>query len=279
MLMVSKISSFNDPFECAYRITGDITLESCKTWIRSRWDSSDFLQMILEVRPELKTPKKAKRHLKANITFWADHFYKNRHAVERKLREIRTTFMDREMRVASFSSNKAKPADEILMWAHYSNKHRGIRIGFEFPENKQRYGIAPMNYRPERAVFDISKQPLTDPTNAQMREIMRTKSEVWKYEDEYRLITASSICYRKPPPNDVLEFLPFDSAWVRRVDFGLHHDVSTRDKMIKDLATQYPHVSWFQAVYHDEEFALCYQPIISNAEPTRQPNRVMVRLP
>lgn len=261
MMLVSKVSAFNDPFECAYRITGNITLASCKTWIRSRWDAPEFLELVLELKPGLKTLKKAKRDLKANLANWAAHFLKNKDAVTNKLRAIRATLMDKNMRVASFSADGVKPADEILMWSHYALKHTGIRIGFEFPENKHLYGIEPIIYQIERAAFDVSKHPLADPNDKRMQEIMRTKSDAWKYENEYRLITASTICYRKPPPDDGLEFLPFDSAWVKRVDFGLRHETSKRRQIQETLASLYPQTSCFQAEYHDEDFALQYRPL------------------
>lgn len=259
MLKVSKVSSLNDPFECAYRITGTITLDSCKTWIRSRWDSPDFLQLLLDIKPELKSLKKAKRHLKANVAYWAAHFLGNREAVVNRLRETRETFMDRQMRVACFSSCIIDPAMEILLWAHYAQKHTGIRIGFEFPVNEQRYHIEPMIYQIERAGFDVSNHPLSDPDQTQMRKIMRTKSMVWRYEDEFRLITAATLCHQNPPPNNAMDFLPFDSAWVKRIDFGLRHNVSMRDKIMGALLAQYPHASWFQADYHDDDFALKYR--------------------
>ena len=169
--------------------------------------------------------------------------------------------MDKNMRVASFSAEGVKPSDEILMWSHYALKHTGMRIGFEFPVNVQRYSIKPMLYNTERAAFDISKHPINTPDAEYMNVIIRTKSKAWEYEKEYRLITTSGLCYSKAPPADDLEFLPFDSTWVKRVDFGLRHDSAVRDQILHALSSMYPHVSWFQAEYHDDEFALQYRRI------------------
>lgn len=259
LLKVSKVSSFNDPFECAYRITGKMTLTSCRKYIRDRWDNPSFLQRVLGFMPELKSLKKAKRHLKSNIDYWAAHILKNEKFVIEGLREKREALMDETMRVASFAASDVDPKDEILLWSHYAQKHTGIRIGFEFPENKGLYGIAPIDYREERIGLDISVNPEAAANQTAIEKTFRTKSTAWAYEKEHRLITATIVCKRGMPPNEELEFLPFEPSWVKRIDFGLRHDRKMRDQIVQLATTTYPHVKLHQAEYSDDSYSLKYE--------------------
>ncbi|MGH1599873.1 DUF2971 domain-containing protein [Campylobacter majalis] len=71
--------------------------------------------------------------------------------------------------------------NEHLLWAHYANSHKGIRIDFEL-DNK--YEPKSVKYTDER-IFIKSKQ---DAMN-KMDEIMTTKLKCWKYERESRVIS------------------------------------------------------------------------------------------
>lgn len=94
--------------------------------------------------------------------------------------------------------------DNILMWSHYSNFHKGYCIGldtnlfFDFvSKNYTQFGfkIGHANYQLEYPHIDFSK--LREVKTSLIRCF--TKHECWKYESEYRLVLNNL-------PNEVISY-------------------------------------------------------------------------
>lgn len=66
-----------------------------------------------------------------------------------------------------------------VMWAHYSDKHRGICLGFEIPGNRDI--CKRVSYRMERLPFPATL------TLADADAMLFTKYSNWKYEQEMRM--------------------------------------------------------------------------------------------
>ena len=96
----------------------------------------------------------------------------------------------RDVGVVSLSSN---PTD-ILMWSHYADFHKGFVVGFRIgveglvAEDLKKHGFHLLPYKVEYT----SKRPMvnlgSDSKSDQMKKILLTKSEHWKYEAEQRVI-------------------------------------------------------------------------------------------
>lgn len=73
--------------------------------------------------------------------------------------------------------------DDILMWSHYADFHRGICLQFDsrlnFFANAHQ-----INYKSDRPKVN----PFRDETEKIMDSVLLTKSNHWKYEKEWRLI-------------------------------------------------------------------------------------------
>jgi hypothetical protein len=81
-------------------------------------------------------------------------------------------------RIASFSADPTS----FLMWSHYANGHKGAVIEIDIPtEEPELFRVV---YTPFQSVFSGKIQ-----TEQDMRHIFNGKTEEWKYEQEYRLIT------------------------------------------------------------------------------------------
>ena len=81
--------------------------------------------------------------------------------------------------VLCFSRNWGNP----VLWAHYSDKHKGICLGFDVPDNSVRevtYISEPL--RPPQRDEDL--------TEALALRWVSIKFEHWRYEDEVRLFTS-----------------------------------------------------------------------------------------
>jgi DUF2971 family protein len=83
-----------------------------------------------------------------------------------------------EVGIACFS----KVRDDILMWAHYADKHKGLCLEFDGSENCNFFGEAmPVEYA------DFTPVPLGEDSMKTMTRIILTKSKHWSYEREYRI--------------------------------------------------------------------------------------------
>lgn len=87
-------------------------------------------------------------------------------------------------RICSFS----KSLDNFLLWSHYSSGHKGIAIEIDIPENLP--DLCKVNYQPFSPLFTE-----IDQSNHNLRYLFETKTEEWKYEEEYRIISNEEYFY------------------------------------------------------------------------------------
>ncbi len=253
-LKVARVSSFNDPFECMYRITGDMTRAKAKDQLRVMSESPTF---IGNASPHLKTKKAVQRYLKSNRA--AGALVQKYESVKDGIQENREAMMDQILRVVCFSAAEATPLDEILMWSHYADSHRGVRIGFRFPKGiTWPFKISPVRYQKARVEIDLSSEPSI--IQEQLILAIKTKSTAWAYEREHRLITNPDSCIAEMNGrNKPIEFITIERDWVKRVDFGARHAPDQRISILDLLRRDYPAVECVQAKYHTEDYSLEYE--------------------
>lgn len=110
-----------------------------------------------------------------------------------------------------------------VMWSHYSDKHRGICLGFDIPDE---FAI-PVKYIDERSTLqfvDGIESKGVDPQFA--LDLMRSKYKAWSYENEIRMFVG-----RDEVENEKgLFFYGFGSELVlREIILGARCDVSPSD--------------------------------------------------
>lgn len=75
--------------------------------------------------------------------------------------------------------------DNLLMWSHYAQSHAGVCIQYTRQGVSKLIAAAlPVHYDDERPVIDL----FGDNPAIKMRKILYTKSTVWDYEKEWRLV-------------------------------------------------------------------------------------------
>lgn len=78
---------------------------------------------------------------------------------------------------------------DALMWAHYADEHRGICLIFDTHERPavdwKRYAYHAVEYTSQRSM-NVLDAGYTE----SLRRMLLTKAEHWKYEQEWRLISA-----------------------------------------------------------------------------------------
>lgn len=96
--------------------------------------------------------------------------------------------------------------DNILMWSHYSNKHKGICLGFDVNEDnlndfidntkninnnifnsETKYRLFVIKYSNNRPIFSLYNSNLLT-EREQIENVLISKSNIWEYEKEHRII-------------------------------------------------------------------------------------------
>jgi hypothetical protein len=101
-----------------------------------------------------------------------------------------------------------------VLWSHYAEKHRGVALGFELDETT----IEEVQYLPSRIpIRFVGGIPGNGLEDSFVRDLLRTKFEHWRYEDEVRVFVELD--------EKTLEggayFYPFDSrVQLREVILG-----------------------------------------------------------
>lgn len=137
------------------------------------------------------------------------------------------------LRKASFVGNligcfcgNAKAESDVLLWSHYADNCRGIRVGYSIPRDAG-YSICAVKYASRMPRLDFHKLTSlgaeTDEFAKMLHEfhvdMLLTKYRAWSYEAEYRLITHKNDCGLVRREND-LWFAMIPWRYVVSVDFG-----------------------------------------------------------
>jgi len=71
--------------------------------------------------------------------------------------------------------------DNLLMWAHYGDSHKGVCLKFDILKDLETFLVPiPVDYNEQYMDYDM--------LNSDLLSILRRKSPDWRYEDEYRII-------------------------------------------------------------------------------------------
>lgn len=96
-------------------------------------------------------------------------------------------------RIASLSADPTS----FLMWSHYANGHKGAVIEVDIPAEEP--DLFRVVYTAFKSVFSEDIQ-----TEQDIRHIFSGKTEEWKYEQEYRLITENQFFELESPVERIL---------------------------------------------------------------------------
>jgi hypothetical protein len=75
----------------------------------------------------------------------------------------------------------AKPND-ILMWSHYAQSHRGLCLGFRTTDDSILWDAQPVEYSAEYPVVDYFRMTVEE----RVRAMLLRKASHWAYEEEWR---------------------------------------------------------------------------------------------
>lgn len=184
---------FNDPFDCSEKIL-NVTYDP------------DLIDKTLK---DFNYNRKQRRKLKTS------EIQAQQNSIMKEERE--------KFKICCFS----KLNDNVLMWSHYAEKHRGICCGFEFPIDNKIFTVAPVNYK-----NSINKLEGETELYKIIYYWLTTKSDIWEYENEYRAIINS----RSLSSN--FEIIEYDQNFLKEIVFGCGLKTKEIDKIISELKSK-----------------------------------------
>lgn len=199
-LKFNNPSKFNDPFDC-----NDLL-------IRIDLDFSRKKELLKEMvyKGFTNLDREGKRKKLNEFKFHPE-----------KLRELvikQISFEKEKIGICCFS----KVNDDILLWSHYADKHKGVCINFKFiPVYVKLCAFYPVNYV-EKIEQISSSELMTDV----MFHWLLTKSKKWEYEQEIRSIAM-----------EYKGFINFDKQTVQEIIFGCNtskDDINEITKILKE---------------------------------------------
>lgn len=160
--------------------------------------------------------------------------------------------------ICCFSKNNKN----ILLWSHYSDKHKGFCLGFnaikinkypliEFIDSNLRnfYNPDGKHYLPLRKVYysrirPSPFNPLKD-DDKKLLEPIFNKSDVWKYETEYRMITI--------PYHFKTNVFSFNKSFLSDIYIGLKCDEKIKNKIKRIVDIDYLEKGYNVNIYQAKE--------------------------
>lgn len=140
--------------------------------------------------------------------------------------------------------------DNLLMWAHYADEHRGVVLGFRPDAALDSFLclLEPVTYSAIRPTFYDPVDPLMgvrpgpEDMRAFNRSLTTAKSPEWAYEEELRLVIPSHI-----PDGQAEVFMPFYPHELAELYLGYRFDRACRNEIVATARALNKDVSIFEA--------------------------------
>lgn len=247
--------TFNDPFEIYPGLIGKPDKDKMLRYV-----NNDFLPTLSSATKEALPALNGEFRLRD-----PDAFLRR---LERDFKPALKTEIEKGLQRASQSMgiicfcdpNKIKEGDDILLWSHYGDNHKGVRIFFETDDIKiLSTNLFQVVYSLERAridITDLSASAFNKNVEDAYRNTFKTKNKSWEYEKEVRWIINLKECHQE----NGLSYIPLSPKAIRRIDFGCKCDNDKSISILKNNA--FRHVKLYKALVHEHKFSLNYEEII-----------------
>ena len=227
-LYFASPSEFNDPFESKPKVVGLDTLKERQEHVES------YIKRDL---PNLK--HKEKKDLKKKLLIRLS----NLELVTNDLHEMLSKY-------GVFSS--AENWNQILMWSHYSDSHKGFCIGFEFDDIFDRdmgmaHNVKYKNNYPKLSPLLLNRD-ITGNNEKLVETTIATKSSEWSYEREVRYIKLS-----REGGNGIYKF---NGEKVKELILGASATKNNKNKLIDIVKIHMPWVDVYQATISPTKYEL-----------------------
>lgn len=160
--------------------------------------------------------------------------------------------------------------DNLLMWAHYGDNHKGVVIGFDeqhlfFKGAEIVVGLNCLN-----KVEYNQKRPVLSPTTQKNPKVFLRKSTEWAYEKEWRLIrslnAAATVVPKDNIPSVYLFDVPVEAIRVIITGSQMQPDQYQEICALRTESADLQHMKIHHAQLSKEEYALEIHPALTEEE-------------
>lgn len=238
----NPVVDFNDPIELFPGIVGEPDREKLSHYWRN--DLRPRLSPVQQQLLQTDIPDEAWERLQRT--------YRPRlkEAVEENIQDA-----SERLRIICFCMpDNIDDGDDILLWSHYADGHKGVKIYFETKDIKiQSTNLFPVTYSVNRPRIDIS-DPKNDNAENVYKAILKTKNKSWHYEQEVRWIISKLECLNI----DGNLFIPVSPEAIRRIDMGCR--CNKIDRIFSELKKNesYKHIKLYKTSVHEYKYSLDY---------------------
>jgi hypothetical protein len=264
---VTPPDQFNDPFEFMPGPKGSFR----KSELPALLDDEELLRQFLNV-PGAKEAgvfdiDSCRRHLQDKIEdeHFTDDLMTNFQATEtHKLCRDLCKKVSEDLGLICFTTQR----DNLLMWSHYADGHKGVVIGFDsdHPFFQIPPGFRPVEYSKdqsdERFHWDFSLNPGDEGYDAMSETFVVTKSRHWCYEDEKRMLIELKGLKRRKLKNGVLGyFVDIPADLIDEVILGYRCQPETEQNLRESIKLHGlpSHGLILRAEPHPTRFALSFE--------------------
>jgi hypothetical protein len=194
------------------------------------------------------------------VRFFANKRFQNSQSLEQLVAEatpmeLAKSFQDLFSRSYGLVCLTQNPSN-ILMWSYYAEEHNGYMFSIDTslwkPDQVTPEWFSKVTYSDQRVPFP--RDPQTADVS-ELKPIFMTKSCVWKYEEEYRILArvkSWKTCRMKS-----LDYLSLNPNQIKWVCAG----VITPEKDIEELCevlktSEFPNAQVYRAKFHKTEFRI-----------------------
>ena len=235
LIRFTPLNELNDPFEFRYKITApnDVALEYI---LKNKKDALN--KAIVERFP----------YLTINMLEAISHEeYKNILKKEYKEEHFQS-FVPWGNIVSGIKDNissiigilsLSEVYDDILMWSHYAEYHKGMVIGFDINQSfqlEEQLTLLQIKYSDHLPVIRITNMEDVSKTPDLVQQAfyaLKTKSQHWEYEQEWRMIAPLSIL---SPDKDISGLSPYNPKAIKSIIFGANVDNKFKKDVIDTIS-------------------------------------------
>jgi len=155
----------------------------------------------------------------------------------------------------------SKANSSIPMWSHYARKHTGFVLGINVDDPAMRHFVQRrlVRYRKNRVATDPYLKPPSNSWIDQITKTIFTKSNEWKYEQEFRVIFRLQDLYPRPlDDGGVGHFLDVSETTVPELIIGCCASDETKAALcdLLDNEKRFSRLRVFAARRHHRQFQI-----------------------
>ena len=261
-LKVTRPEEFNDPFEFTAAIVGELS----EAQAEELFADEKFVRWQLDILEERGGSFPGGYDAFRKIL--ADPFCR-----EKLAREFPPQHRETMRRLARENVNQVSQqfavlcvstvTNNIVMWSHYADKHRGIVIGFDSDHSQfaARKWFA-VKYAKDRVAVDVAwTLRKAEASDGMPSKVFKTKSEAWSYEKELRSIFKLSDLESSVSNDGRVYFWKIAKEAIVEVRLG-HRCLEATENSVREAIkiSALDHVRLERADLDDRHFALVFRP-------------------